>query len=135
MEKKKSLNLNFQILLDYVLINLEKNIFKASSLEDKVYLEMSKSEIIKALSYVYQNIKNWKDSYNAKKYETIINQYGEIESIISQLELCLADYEEEFHMDGISYSFFEIGKILSNIMKRSDKDDRWQTNNKSDCTK
>ena len=124
MEKKKSLNLNFQILLDYVLINLEKNIFKASSLEDKVYLEMSKSEIIKALSYVYQNIKNWKDSYNAKKYETIINQYGEIESIISQLELCLADYEEEFHMDGISYSFFEIGKILSNIMKRSDKDDR-----------
>ena len=124
MEKKKSLNLNFQILLDYVLINLEKNIFKASSLEDKVYLEMSKSEIIKALSYVYQNIKNWKDSYNAIKYETIINRYGEIESIISQLELCLADYEEEFHMDGISYSFFEIGKILSNIMKRSDKDDR-----------
>ena len=124
MEKNKNLNTDFQNNLDYVLTNLEKDIFKANSLEDKMYLEMSKSEIIKSLNYVYKNIKCWKDSYNAKKYETIINKYGEIESIISQLELCLADYEEQFHMDGISYSIFEMGKILSNIMKESDKDVR-----------
>jgi len=125
MEEKKILNTDFQSNLDYVLTNLEKDIFKASSLEDKLYLEMSKSEIIKSLNYVYQNIRSWKDSYNTEKYETIINKYGEIESIISQLELCLADYEEQFHIEGISYSIFEIGKILSNIMKRSDKDGRW----------
>ncbi|MBE6139971.1 MAG: hypothetical protein E7172_00290 [Firmicutes bacterium] len=121
MEKNKNLNTDFQNNLDYVLTNLEKDIFKANSLENKLYLELSKNEIIEYLNYVYKNIKCWKDSYNAKKYETIINKYGEIESIISQLELCLADYEEQFHMDGISYSIYQMGKILANIMKRSDK--------------
>jgi hypothetical protein len=106
--------------LDYVLTNLEKDIFKSSSLEDKLYLEMSKSEIINSLNYVYKNIKCWKNSYNEKQYEIIINKYVEIESIISQLELCLADYEVEFHMNGISYSIFQIGKILRNIIKKSD---------------
>lgn len=124
MNYQKKINEDFQNNLDYVLINLEKDISKANSLEDKLYSELSKNEIINSLNYVYRNIKYWKDSYNEKKYETIINKYSEIESIISQLELCLADYEEQFHMDGISYSIFQIGKILSNIMKRSDKNVR-----------
>lgn len=124
MEKIKKLNVDFQSNLDYVLTNLENDIFQANSLDDKLYLEMSKREIIESLNYVYQNIKNWKDSYNEKKYETIINKYNEIESIISQLEMSLADYEELFHMDGISYSIFQIGQILFNIMKRSEKNVR-----------
>ena len=124
MEKIKKLNVDFQSNLDYVLTNLENDIFQANSLDDKLYLEMSKREIIESLKYVYQNIKNWKDSYNEKKYETIINKYNEIESIISQLEMSLADYEELFHMDGISYSIFQIGQILLNIMKRSEKNVR-----------
>ena len=124
MEKIKILNVDFQSNLDYVLTNLENDIFQANSLDDKLYLEMSKREIIESLNYVYQNIKNWKDSYNEKKYETIINKYNEIESIISQLEMSLADYEELFHMDGISYSIFQIGQILLNIMKRSEKNVR-----------
>lgn len=121
MEDRKNLNPDFQSNFDYVLTNLEKDIFKANSLDDKLYLEISKSKVIESLNYVYQNIKSWKQSYEEKKYETIINKYSEIESIISQLELCLADYEGQFHMDGISYSIFQIGKILSNIMKESDK--------------
>ena len=124
MERIKKLNVDFQSNLDYVLTNLENDIFQANSLDDKLYLEMSKREIIESLNYVYQNIKNWKDSYNEKKYETIINKYNEIESIISQLEMSLADYEELFHMDGISYSIFQIGQILLNIMKRSEKNVR-----------
>ena len=124
MEKIKKLNVDFQSNLDYVLTNLENDIFQANSLDDKLYLEMSKREIIESLNYVYKNIKNWKDSYNEKKYETIINKYNEIESIISQLEMSLADYEELFHMDGISYSIFQIGQILLNIMKKSEKNVR-----------
>lgn len=124
MEKIKKLNVDFQSNLDYVLTNLENDIFQANSLDDKLYLEMSKREIIESLNYVYQNIKNWKDSYNEKKYEMIINKYNEIESIISQLEMSLADYEELFHMDGISYSIFQIGQILLNIMKRGEKNVR-----------
>jgi hypothetical protein len=124
MEEKKTLNTDFQSNLNYVLNNLEKDIFEADNLEDKLYLEISKSEIIDSLNYVYRNIKYWEDSYNKKHYEVIINKYNEIESIISQLELCLADYEEQFHMDGISYSIFQIGKILSNIKKEYEKDGR-----------
>ena len=62
MEKIKKLNVDFQSNLDYVLTNLENDIFQANSLDDKLYLEMSKREIIESLNYVYQNIKNWKDS-------------------------------------------------------------------------
>jgi hypothetical protein len=120
MEEQRELNTDFQSNSDYALTNLEKDIFKANSLEDKLYLEMSKSEIINSLNYVYKNIKCWTNSYNEKQYEIIINKYVEIESIISQLELCLADYEVEFHMNGISYSIFQIGKILRNIIKKSD---------------
>ena len=121
MEDTKNLNTEFQSNLEYVLTNLEKDILQASNLEDKLYLEMSKDEIIDSLNYVYKIIKCWENSYNKKQYKNIINKYSEIESIVSKLELCLADYEEHFHMDGISYSVFLIGKILSNIIKESDK--------------
>ena len=113
MEDKTNFNTDFQSNLDYVLTNLEKDISEANSLEDKLYLEISKSEIIKLLNYVYKNVKCWQNDYNEKKYDIIINKYAEIESIISQLELCLADYDEKFHMNGISYSIFQIGKVLS----------------------
>lgn len=115
------MNIDFQKNLDYILKHLEEDIFKANNLSDKVYMEMTKNEVIESLKYVYQNIKSWEDNYNNRKYEDIIDKYGELQSIISQLELCLADYEKQFHMDGISYSVFQIGKILSNIMKGSDK--------------
>ncbi len=58
MEERKKLNTDFQSNLDYVLINLEKDIYKANSLDDKQYLEISKNEIIEFLNYVYQNIKS-----------------------------------------------------------------------------
>lgn len=104
MEETVKLNLSFSRNLNYALLNLKKAIDEANSLEDKIkiYIEMSKGEIIKYLNYVYTNIKCWKDSYETKKYEVIINKYKEMESIISQLELCLADYDNKFHMDGIS---------------------------------
>lgn len=124
MKEKENLNTDFQSNLNYILTNLEKDILQANSLEEKMYLEISKNEIIDSLNYVYKNIKCWGNIYNKKQYEIIINKYGEMESIISKLELCLADYEEQFHMDGISYSIYLIGKILSNIMKGSDINSR-----------
>ena len=124
MNKGENIITNFQNNLDYILNNLEEDILKANDLEEKFYFEMSKSEIINSLNYVYKNIKCWKDSFNSQKYEKIIKNYSEIESIISQLELCLADYEKEFLMEGISYSIFEIGKLLNNITERNDKNGR-----------
>ena len=119
MEENKKLNMDFQNNLKYILTNLENDILKANDLEENLYLEMSKNEIVKSLNYVYENVKSWQDSYNEKKYQSIINQYAEIESIISELELCLADYEEKFLMNGISYSIFQIGKILTDMKIRN----------------
>ena len=124
MEENKKLNMDFQNNLKYILTNLENDILKANDLKENLYLEMSKNEIVKSLNYVYENVKSWQDSYNEKKYQSIINQYAEIESIISELELCLADYEEKFLMNGISYSIFQIGKILTDMKIRSDSNER-----------
>lgn len=125
----KDLNLNFLSNLNYVLVNLEKNVNEVNNLEDKIYLEISKSEIVNYLNDVYLEIRNWKKNYEEKDFDAIINKYKEVESIISQLEVCLADYEDKFHMAGISYSIYQIGKILIEIKKESDKNARQQTNN------
>lgn len=122
--KEEKFNLDFSNNLNYTLQNLKKAIDEASNLEDKIYLELSKNEIIEYLNCVYTNIKCWKNDYELKKYENIANNYKNVNSIISQLELCLADYDKIFHMDGISYSIFQIGKILPNIIKGADKNGR-----------
>lgn len=110
--------------LEYILINLENDKEKANSLENKMYFELSKDELINYINDVYLKIKKWNYYYEIKKYELIISEYKMIEPIISELELCLADLENIFHMNGISYSLFQIGKILSNIKKEYDENGR-----------
>lgn len=45
--------------------------------------------------------------------DALINKYKKIEEILSEIELCLAEQEVLFHIDGIAYSFYQIGSILS----------------------
>ena len=123
MENEK-LNLNILDNLNCSLLNLKNAINEANNLEDKVYFELSKGQIIEYLNYVYTSIKGWENDYKVNNYEVIIKQYKNVESIISELELCLADYDSKFHIDGISYSVFQIGKILSNMKKESNKNGR-----------
>ena len=76
----------------------------------------------------------WKKDYETGNYENIVNKYNEVESIVSQLELCLADYENRFNMNGISYSIYKIGKDLINIRKEVNDDKsiiRSSTSNKN----
>lgn len=124
MKDRKVLDPNFLSNFNYVIKNLENDINLANNLEDQLYFEISKSDVINYLNYIYENIKSWKDMYNTKNYKKIIDKYKEIESIISELEFCLADYEKQFHMDGISYSIFQMGKNLVNITKENDKNGR-----------
>jgi hypothetical protein len=121
---KKFSQIDFLNNLEYILINLENDKEKANSLENKIYFELSKDEIINYINDVYLKIKKWNYYYEIKKYELIISEYKMIEPIISELELCLADLENIFHMNGISYSLFQIGKILSNIKKEYDENGR-----------
>lgn len=121
---KKFSQIDFLNNLEYILINLENDKEKANSLENKIYFELSKDEIINYINDVYLKIKKWNYYYEIKKYELIISEYKMIEPIISELELCLADLENIFHMNSISYSLFQIGKILSNIKKEYDENGR-----------
>lgn len=121
MKENKKTNLELSKNLNYALSNLKQDIEEANSLEDKIYFELTKQQIIEYINYAYTNIKNWKNDYETNNYKLIANEYKEIESIISQLELCLVEFENEFHMEGISYSIFQIGKIISNLKKESDK--------------
>lgn len=121
---KKFSQIDFLNNLEYILINLENDKEKANSLENKMYFELSKDELINYINDVYLKIKKWNYYYEIKKYELIISEYKMIEPIISELELCLADLENIFHMNGISYSLFQIGKILSNIKKEYDENGR-----------
>lgn len=121
---KKFSQIDFLNNLEYILINLENDKEKANSLENKIYFELSKDELINYVNDLYLKIKKWNYYYERKKYELIISEYKMIEPIISELELCLADLENIFHMNGISYSLFQIGKILSNIKKEYDENGR-----------
>lgn len=114
MEIKEDLNKNIQDNLKYILSVLEKDLKKATSLEEKVYLELSKNKIIKYLNYVYEIIKSWGNSLKKEQFDLIIKDYKKIESIISELELCLADLDDEFNIEGISFALFNIGKMLFN---------------------
>lgn len=124
MEESKKVDLDFSNNLNYALSNLKQAIEEANVLKDKTYLELSKQQIIDYLNYVYVNIKKWENDYESKKYKAIADKYKEIESIISQLELCLVEFDSLFHIEGISYSIFQIGKTISDLMKDSDKSGR-----------
>ena len=131
MKENQKANLELSKNLNYALLNLKQDIEEANSLEDKIYFELTKQQIIEYINYAYTNIKNWKNDYETNNYKLIANEYKKIESIISQLELCLVEFENKFHMEGISYSIFQIGKIISNLKKESDKNVEWKANNKS----
>lgn len=124
MEESKKVDLDFSNNLNYALSNLKQAIEEANVLKDKTYLELSKQQIIDYLNYVYVNIKKWENDYESKKYKAIADKYKEIESIISQLELCLVEFDSLFHIEGISYSIFQIGKTISDLMKDSNKSGR-----------
>jgi len=122
--KEENSNNEFLNNLEYILLQLENDINKINNLEDKMYFELSKNELANYINDVYSKVIEWNSYYESRNYDLIINEYNKIESIISELELCIADYDEKFHMSGISYSLFQIGKILSNIMKKSDKNNK-----------
>lgn len=124
MDENEKISLEFSNNFNYALFNLKQAIELTNTLEDKTYLELTKQQIIDYLNYVYVNIKDWEKNYETGNYEIIADKYKEIESIISQLELCLVEFDNKFHIEGISYSIFQIGKIISNSKKESDKNGR-----------
>lgn len=109
---------NIDYMIHQVDIDLNHEII---NLKEDFYFELSRDEIINYFKKTLSVLKNWKKNFNSNNIQSIIDEYKDLEGIIAELELCLADYEFNFRLNGISYSLFEIGKVLNFIEKENDK--------------
>ena len=91
------------------------NLNNTHNLEKEYYFEMSKEQIFSSFKNILLSLKKWKKYFYNNDIKKIKEEYKQIESNIAILELCLADYDDIFHCEGISYSFYEIGNILNNV--------------------
>ena len=85
-------------------------------LENKVYFEMSKDQIIDCFRKILSMLENWKKYFNKYDIYHIQEEYKDLESDISELEMCLVDKDDIFHCEGISYALYQIGNILREIL-------------------
>ena len=76
---------------------------------------MSKDQIIICFNQILLTIKNWQKYFDENNIQSIQKEYKKLESDISELELCLADYDNIFHCEGISYALYNIGNLLIEI--------------------
>jgi len=111
---KKVFSKKVDYMINQVVIDLNSEII---NLKEEFYFELSKDEVIDYFNKVLMILNKWKNYFNSNDVQKIIDEYKELEGLISELELCLADYEEHFKLNGISYSLFEIGKILNDFNK------------------
>ena len=85
-------------------------------------LEMSKKQIIDSFNSVLSSLESWQQYFNDSEIYRIQKNYKELESNISELELCLADYDDIFHCEGISYALYQTGHLLSEILSKRRSD-------------
>ena len=117
IEQKKCFNKNIK----YMINQIESNLNDIENLENELYLEISKKQVAENLKKVLSMIKKWPEYFTTtNNINSIQQEYKKVESDISELELCLADYDDIFHLDGISYALYQIGKLLINILNTKD---------------
>lgn len=116
IEQKKCFNKNIK----YMINQIESNLNDIENLENELYLEISKKQVAENLKKVLSTIKKWPEYFTTNNINSIQQEYKKVESDISELELCLADYDDIFHLDGISYALYQIGKLLINILNAKD---------------
>lgn len=117
IEQKKCFNKNIK----YMINQIESNLNDIENLENELYLEISKKQVAENLKKVLSMIKKWPEYFTTtNNINSIQQEYKKVESDISELELCLADYDDIFHLDGISYALYQIGKLLINILNAKD---------------
>ena len=102
--------------IKYMTDQIEKNLKNIDILKQDFYFEMSKKQIVDSFNSMLSSLKSWQQYFNDSKIDRIQKNYKELESNISELELCLADYDDIFHCEGISYALYQIGHLLSEIL-------------------
>lgn len=104
----------------YIMNQIENNLKNIDILENDFYFEMSKNQIVDCFKKVLTTLDSWKKYFNDDNIYHIQKEYKELESDISELELCLVDYDDIFHCEGISYALYQIGNLLIEISNVKD---------------
>lgn len=122
--EKQSIYFNKNI--DYIKKQMTYNLNNTNKLRKNCCFEMSNKQIINCFKEILSSVTKWQKYFYNKDIDCIQREYKELESNMSELELCLADYDNLFHCEGMSYSLHEIGKVLIEILttKESDNDGR-----------
>jgi len=113
VEQVNSFNKNIK----YIINQIEKNLDNIYVLENNIYFEMTKFQIISSFKNILSSLNKWQKKFKDNDIYFVQKEYKQLESDISQLEMCLADYDDIFHCEGMSYALYQIGKILIEIMK------------------
>lgn len=108
--------------IKYMTDQIEKNLKNIDVLKQDFYFEISKKQIVDSFNSMLSSLKSWQQYFNDNKINRIQKNYKELESNISELELCLADYDDIFHCEGISYALYQIGHLLSEILSKRRSD-------------
>lgn len=108
--------------MKYMINQIEKNLKNIDTLKQDFYFEMSKEQIVNTFNSVLSSLKSWQQHFNDGEIYHIQKNYKELESNVSELELCLADYDDIFHCEGISYALYQIGNLLSEILSKRRSD-------------
>lgn len=102
--------------IKYIIDQIKNNLNNINVLENKVYVEMSKEQIIENFTKVLSLLEKWQKDFKNNDLSNIQKEYKEIESTISELEWSLFDYEKIFHCEGMSYTLYQIGNLLVEIL-------------------
>ena len=99
-------------LIKHIFLEVKNACKLARKLNDDVYFELTKDEVINYLEVIKSGISKWEEYLINNNINLIIKDYKKFESMISELEICLLDYDEEFNIRDISCSYFKLGEKL-----------------------
>ena len=99
-------------ILDDIINIVKSDVEVAANLDDHNYEELTKKEIVDSFNELYSGISKFIEYYDDNNMESIISSYKKYEGIISELEWCLLDFDDEFKMREISCLYYDFGKKL-----------------------
>ena len=114
VDQKASFDENIKYMIDQI----EKNLKNIDMLKQDFYFEMSKKQVVNSFNSVLSSLKSWQQHFNDSEIYHIQKNNKELESNVSALELCLAGYDNIFHCERISYALYQIGNLLSEILRK-----------------
>lgn len=106
--------------IDYILENIKKNLKIINAINNELYFELTKEEIMNCLNKVYDRLTSWKKYLLEENIDKISKEYKDVEGIISELELCLIDYDNLLNMEAISYTFYQLGNELIGLLDKKE---------------